>query len=475
MTCIGSVVVGLTASPVNLDKGVTAQKMLKLIKGEEYKNNSNEGFVSYFNNLHPSMYPQVKTGDPTVCFPNIYWIKLFDKNLYTYNEKYKSNKGAPNKTYLNMGVGSYTTNDAFKQVIKNHSVKQFGEIHKSANKLWNIANHVKKYVNLGKTLILMPSNGGGLQVMSDILSKFKISNVVLSGKGDDKVKDSENLSKFKDENNVDGLEIQVAIANEDKYSEGEDFPDVRRLVIVNPPKTVSRYIQMVGRPIRACGLNRVVFIDMFVAIHPSVHNHPSDSHHTEDENNVIHLQKELKKFSKEMNILREASVDGYRYGQGALVQSCRKPVNLMLKHSRLLKTDFNHPKNGNKQRPITIDRTKAKFILSDHEEIELSDLRKMLKRSGIPKLNTLSKKEIVKKVQSHINEKMAEAKKGKARNIRYSVLENNTKIIEDGDLFQLHKLAKQARMTVSHRITESKLRRKLRAALKTKEMRDMYN
>ena len=48
---------GMTATPIVHDREQDGRALLDLIKGEEHKNKSDHGFISYFNEFPRSMYP----------------------------------------------------------------------------------------------------------------------------------------------------------------------------------------------------------------------------------------------------------------------------------------------------------------------------------------------------------------------------------------------------------------------------------
>jgi len=63
----GSVIVGLTATPI-VDSIKDADEILRVIKGKEYQGKNNEGFLSYFQTMPPSVFPRVESGNPSKNF-----------------------------------------------------------------------------------------------------------------------------------------------------------------------------------------------------------------------------------------------------------------------------------------------------------------------------------------------------------------------------------------------------------------------
>jgi hypothetical protein len=83
--------------------------------------------------------------------------------------------------------------------------------------------------------------------------------------------DKYKLKRFNCDANKDGSQIRVAFVDAQTFEVGTDFNGVRRLIMVDVPKSWASWMQRMGRVLRFCGHNnlpeseRNVRIDMFVA------------------------------------------------------------------------------------------------------------------------------------------------------------------------------------------------------------------
>ena len=295
-TAKGSVIVGLTATPIvkNANDG---KELLRIIKGREYASaQTDEGFISYFNALPSSIYP--------IALPDTQAIKvirvpLIDENLKRYMEKDKQRKLIPKldaesfKTFSSANVknkeklvnsiwGLMNYCNMAGYYTQANSAKFASGVRKApaayATKLDVIANEAIKYPH--KCAILIHRKLGFQALKRVIKTKMRgdASRFAFMGKPKSLKEQRDNpiLSAFNNKDtNGRGEKIKCLVLDADFYGEGIDLIGVRKFIIAHPAPNYAAYKQWVGRVFRSCAYTylrpneRNVQVDMYVAKIPS--------------------------------------------------------------------------------------------------------------------------------------------------------------------------------------------------------------
>ena len=250
--CENSVVLGFTATPFvnDLREG---RELLDVVRGG--RKQSNEGYISYFNNLPTSIYPQVF---PENAIGDIIRVKLDGPNEEYYRKEVRIHgerpKDPPSIQRL-MGAANLSTYyGSVWQTNFMSNLKKNPELY--ATKLYKIALDVIK--NNQKTLIIIHRREGFkcLKEIFKIVANKQISNrctskclVALYDKG---AKGASTVQKFNSPENSHGDEILTMVVDAQNYSEGVSFFGVRKLILTNPPMSVGNYLQRIGRVLRSC-------------------------------------------------------------------------------------------------------------------------------------------------------------------------------------------------------------------------------
>jgi superfamily II DNA or RNA helicase len=272
-TCAGSVVVGLTATPVS-DNPQDAADMLLEIKGDKYKNSpTNEGFISYFQSLPSSIYPIVFPGPPDDVFPLVNEVTLQGENLIAYDKQIKLKKSMYKlQNYGNM-ASWYGFRADFVQKLSQHPYSY-------ATKLTVVAKDI--LADKRKTLVIMHRENGFRALQQILVAQAgKTQNPCPSdcwfSLYDKPTQEDEILlAQFNAPENSDGHQLHIALVDAKFYSEGVDFKSVRRVILVDIPSSYADYVQRIGRVLRSCVYQkqlplaeRNVSVELFIATHPN--------------------------------------------------------------------------------------------------------------------------------------------------------------------------------------------------------------
>ena len=281
-SCENSVVLGMTATPI-VDKASDGDLLKSIIKGS--RGGNDEGFVSFFNMLPNTIFPQVIP--PLIEGPEVIRVPLEGENLQKYK---KMDKGKPTpasdfklQAYLNAEMQYH---HMVPPARKNFITSLLGgakldkldvsRMRKYATKLVAIADSIAK--EKVKTLILVRKTHG-LRVLADLLDRLVAERcgrrdercwVALLEKPTARNGLQAKLDRFNAADNERGEHMRAIVAETAEYSEGVSFKQVRRLIMVNPPATWAAYKQQVGRALRSCAYRnleeaeRNVKIEMYV-------------------------------------------------------------------------------------------------------------------------------------------------------------------------------------------------------------------
>jgi superfamily II DNA or RNA helicase len=300
----GSMVIGMTATPF-VDDFEQGEELLRIIKGREAKNMSDEGFVTFFNEMPRQLYPGV-TPDPEtskdlavvirVNPPKYSKLSRFDqeikRKMHNDNKKQLIASGVPD-TIIGP-KGGKTKNPAFKRykhdqdapyiwkekpeavmhlprlVEKGQNFANINEYYTMVGK-WNTAGQFKRDQDLApkvKTLLqylekekqkslILVERGVGYKAIADMV----LNNVYCTGQSNCagaiyNSKDKAMVKRFNAPSNLEGKELMYIVADAKEFSEGVSFFGVRSIFLVNPPRTYSRYLQQIGRALRACNSHK---------------------------------------------------------------------------------------------------------------------------------------------------------------------------------------------------------------------------
>jgi superfamily II DNA or RNA helicase len=298
-----SVIIGCTATPL---VGNTVTELLDEIRGSRYPVTSprcDEGFVSYMLEYPKNIYPGVIPGVPTRRFPNLRRVVLFGDN----RKKYIDNINTSTTQTIDNGYYAHWRHSK-NQLKKSY----FNKFYVIRDTILKENEHKKK-----KTLILIDT---GAETLYNILKMkgIKVGYIKCDDMEDKYIKD-----EFQNVNNKYGDIIQVLIANVKKYGTGHNFI-ARKLILVNPPKTASLYLQYLGRVLRSCiyknefNNEREEIVELCIycsCFQETKHNtypelETQNELETHDEKILQHLiSKELPSFLSQMQKLKNISID----------------------------------------------------------------------------------------------------------------------------------------------------------------------
>lgn len=274
-----SVVIGLTATPL-LSEDTENSKVLDMIKGVNADKKTDEGYISYFNELVQPLFPttipnlfQRIHGGKIPVLGRVVFSPLYGPNFEKYLDRVQNLRGDPSakpstkdmvalQTFLNT---IYTNGSAGKHGAKlvGTNLKDFAA---NANKL-DCLDKLLNQSTTEKTLVLFA--GGARSYLEYVKRKYKGRLI----QGEDakpttksdrmgfmfglsnpkKVKAQEDLlSWFNMDYNLKGDYIRVMCANAKRFGTGVNFVGIRRIILVNIPSDVTTYLQEVGRTMRSC-------------------------------------------------------------------------------------------------------------------------------------------------------------------------------------------------------------------------------
>lgn len=276
-TAKNTVLVGLTATPLvkDVSDGV---ELIRIIKGDELQSKpTNEGFISFFNTLPPSIYP---TSLPDLQAVEMIRVPIEGENLKKYHEKTKEfGELSQNPDKMNeqlMSLQNYCNTVSFFANVSHEpyasQVRKDPANH--ATKLDFIASQVIAYPH--KCVIMIHRRMGFRALKNIILNKDpdKGKSFAFIGKPPNQAAMLHNpvLAAFNDiKTNGRGETIRCLVLDAESYGEGIDLIGVRRLLIAHPPPNYAAYKQWVGRVFRACGYSYLpkdeqnVLVEMYVA------------------------------------------------------------------------------------------------------------------------------------------------------------------------------------------------------------------
>ncbi|MAE21536.1 MAG: hypothetical protein CMK92_03810 [Pseudomonas sp.] len=311
----GSVIVGLTATPL-VDAPEDVDELMRIIKGDEYRNaQTDEGFISYFQSMPHSVFPATIPARAPDGYPMIRTVTLQGQNLKVYNAKVKSLKGG----IKNVKMLNYCDMaQSYRATIKPDS--KFGKLlreepYSAATKLATAVDDI--FTRNEKTLVICHRENGfrALETLMEVRSgtrRFSPSckNGCWTALYEKPTpKDEMVLAGFNSGYNARGEQINVMLVDSKFYSEGVSFKAVRRIVLVDVPRDWAAYKQLIGRALRFCGHRALpkdewnVTIELYMAEHPN-------GQKTADMEFYESLHKQRDVFVAPMTRMANVAVDG---------------------------------------------------------------------------------------------------------------------------------------------------------------------
>lgn len=336
MSAENSVIVGATATPI-VKEVDDAKRNIAILRGAKYeKAPTNEGFVSFYQDLSERVFARVlPNGPPPANFPRIVSVEMQGDNLDAYNKKEKewSKKIVNDEGKLMAKIHGYSSFSMYMTTPVKPKDKFYQALAKNAasaaTKLDAIVRYVREHPK-GKVLIILHRHSGfkALKALWEINYRADQCDPTCKQKcpkacwmtmdQEDKTEKEKaanlgELAKFNKSENKTGDEIRVAIVNAQFYESGVSFYGVRHLLLVDVPMKWSGWMQRMGRALRFCGHNnlppedRTVDIVMFVA-HRA--DDPSGKHRpTSDQYFVKKLRDDNDELVRGLMELETTSVD----------------------------------------------------------------------------------------------------------------------------------------------------------------------
>jgi superfamily II DNA or RNA helicase len=299
----GSMVLGFTATPFVNDVA-EGEELLRIIKGP-HRSASDEGFVTFFNEmprqLYPAVIPNPDTDNDLSLVINVdpapaqsdamdkhdndlrkltHKKKLEDEPVeeFIFGPRGGKKKNPALKYTKRDAEGEYLWHEAPEKVMHNPRVVEKGQNYatidvyytqvgrqKTAARFKNDKSRAPKIELLLKYLehekkksLILVERGHGFKAVADMIEdnvwchgRTSCSGAVYEAKTAKKM-----LDRFNAPSNIDGKELMYMVADAKEFSEGVSFFGVRSIFLVNPPRTYSRYLQQIGRALRACNSHK---------------------------------------------------------------------------------------------------------------------------------------------------------------------------------------------------------------------------
>lgn len=270
-TATGAVVVGLTATPIVRDSR-DGEMLMSIIKGSTAPSYAtNHGYVSYFQDLTPLLYP-VPSPDmsgPVFVGSEVRPVPMGAATFAAYASKHDSKWS---QAYTNMAF--YKDHVRRQEAMVSTSMMSDAE---------SIVNKFKAVVDdlmseQGKSLVLIHRTHAshGMEIYLRNMCAQHGCNVGYlfrclprERKAQCEARNATILRTFNHPNNDDGSIMKVVVADTKDFGEGVSFFKVRNLALVNPPNTWSAYKQQIGRVLRSCDMpGQHIRLRMYVSTLP---------------------------------------------------------------------------------------------------------------------------------------------------------------------------------------------------------------
>jgi len=301
-----SVLVGMTATPIR-DDIKDAEDIMTLIRGNEYKDvpkkHGMKGFVSYFNDLHPNIYPKVInmsdefpakiTRIPLHDQESIKWKsgkymggkqKYFSHHKESLRKKdNKKRKEPPLEDLLRLQLfcNTYSVDHWMRERPwmfdrseqprpKNDDIAPTRKSPRGTRSTYNslpddfleispikafmpkfayVCNKLSRYKE-GKILVLIAQRNG-LKTFVEALQAYNVDKFEVLAELND-IEKNALLARFNSAGNREGNDIRILVVDTEHYSEGVSFFQVTKLFVMNPASNWAQHKQQIGRILRAC-------------------------------------------------------------------------------------------------------------------------------------------------------------------------------------------------------------------------------
>ena len=256
-------VYGLTATALEDSLGDFTE-LLGVVKGQYDAGRSDEGYYMYFNEMPGSTFASVVTGNPMKCLGQVLKVPLLGVNRTRYLKKEKEFSGmldvdqrmARLLPYCNMST--HYTKTADKAWIKGF----LGDPESYATKIAAVHQFLEHHNYDLKTLLLIQKSTGFSIMLSELVQNGKYchsekecpdTGFYLSAFLDRGGAMSDQALLDEVNADVEGVRMNLSLANSDVFGEGTSWFGIRTIVLVDVPKSFTEYQQLIGRALRTCG------------------------------------------------------------------------------------------------------------------------------------------------------------------------------------------------------------------------------
>ena len=255
-------VYGFTATPFD-DRKEQFQDVLNIIKGKDGINHSNEGYYVFFNKMPSSVYPQLLHNKTELG--RVLKVPLQGQTLDTYIKKMNEKTNVIDEEEREAKLLPYCTISTFfgQTSKKSWQTKFLKDPVSLATKLAAVSQFLNNETTM-KTLMLIHKQSGYNAMLLKLLDSNDMKSYsnqcvhtgyCLSSFREKTAEKNTELQVFN--NDIDGKHMTNAIADSNTYSEGVSFLGVRTLIIIDVPTTITMYLQLIGRALRACGHSKL--------------------------------------------------------------------------------------------------------------------------------------------------------------------------------------------------------------------------
>lgn len=292
----GGIRIGLTATP--LVKGdTTRSQVLDLIKGPNATKKNSEGFVSYFYDFVPPLFPttiprlfqRLGRGSKVPVLGRVILSPLYGANMEKYIKRVQQLPGGKIRTKDMRILQTFLNSMYLNGAARKHHAKLVGknleDFAAHANKLHCLDNLLAQHPT-EKTLVLFA--GGARSYEAYVKKKYpklyvdgnsgalltnapRIGFMFALSDAAQIQAQSRLMAMYNQPSNLHGEQIRVLCVNAQRYGTGVDFEAVRRIILVNVPDNIAEFLQWLGRMMRSCVYSALprseqnVHVDLMIA------------------------------------------------------------------------------------------------------------------------------------------------------------------------------------------------------------------
>jgi hypothetical protein len=280
---------------------------MRIVRGDEYADApTNEGFVSYFQDMPLSVFPDA--GRAPLGHPELRRVPIEGRNLEVYREKLKK-LGVEDRKMLNFSCMAQSYRSSVKHGTKFRALPPAD----AGSKFHRIVQDVMS--SREKTLVIVHRENGfrALQGMFEDAGMNPFgpacnAHCWASLFEKPTARDERTLAAFNDPENRRGENMRVMMVDAKFYSEGVSFKDVRRVVLADVPPDWAAYKQRLGRALRFCGHKNLPLSEWFVDVTMYLGTTP-DGVPCADEHFMRRMLAQRDAFELPMRQLAEVAVD----------------------------------------------------------------------------------------------------------------------------------------------------------------------